>query len=88
MPLALIVGFHSDERRYSPGKFRILIDGELLVDYSQERTEPPRFYDVRLPIPSRLVAGKDKITLRFEAKDDSQVPAIFGLRLVRAGERT
>ena len=83
--MALIIGFHSYERRYSPGDFRILIDGELLTVYSQEKSEPPRFYDVRLPVPSHLFAGKESVTLRFEAKEDSQVPSIFGLRLVRNG---
>lgn len=87
-PLALILGFHSDDRRYSPGEFRILIDGELMTEYTQTRSEPPRFYEDRLPIPSRLVEGKDRITLRFEASEGSQVPAIFSVRLTRDGERT
>ena len=87
-PIALILGFHSDERRYSPGRFRILVDGELLTEYAQERSEPPRFYDVRLPVPRRFVKGKNAVELRFEAVAGSQVPAIFGIRLVRDGEAT
>lgn len=83
-PLALIIGFYSDDRRHSPGDFSILIDDQLLTRHRQVRTEPPRFYDVRFPVPEALVQGKDRVTLRFQANDDSQVPAIFSIRLVRA----
>jgi DUF1680 family protein len=83
-PLALIIGFYSDDRRHSPGEFSILIDDQLLTDHRQARSEPPRFYDVRFPVPEALVRGKDKVTLRFQANEASQIPAIFSIRLVRA----
>lgn len=87
VPLALILGFYSDDRRHSPGTFSILVNGRLLTVYEQVRSEPPRFYDERIAIPAALTRGKRSITLRFEAKDGSQIPAIFGTRIVRAGER-
>ena len=86
--LALILGFHSDDRRHSPGRFAIFIDDRKLIVYDQQRSEPPRFYEDRIAIPDALVRGKEKVTLRFEAAEDSQVPAIFSIRVVRAGERT
>lgn len=87
-PLALIIGFYSDDRRHSPGTFSILLDDRLLSVYEQNRSEPPRFYDDRIPIPAELVAGKKSVTLRFEAREDSQIPAIFGIRIVRTGPRS
>jgi hypothetical protein len=84
--LVLIIGFYSDDRRHSPGDFSILIDDQLLTRHRQVRTEPPRFYDVRFPVPEALVQGKDRATLRFQADEDSQIPAIFSIRLVRAPE--
>ncbi|HET9984393.1 MAG TPA: glycoside hydrolase family 127 protein [Longimicrobiales bacterium] len=84
--LALILTFNSDDRRYSPADFEILIDGKLLAAHHLGRTDPPRFYDVTFPIPAELVRGKNSVTLRFQAKEGSQVPAIFGVRVVRAGE--
>jgi hypothetical protein len=86
-PLALILGFYSDDRRHSPGTFSILLDDQLLTDHRQTRTEPPRFYDVRFPIPPSLVRGKDRVTLSFRAHSDSQIPAIFTIRLVRDSNR-
>lgn len=83
-PLELIIGFYSDDRRHSPAEFSILIDDRLLTRHRQVRTEPPRFYDQRFPVPDELVQGKKRVTLRFEAHEHSQIPAIFGIRLVRA----
>jgi DUF1680 family protein len=83
-PLALIIGFYSDDRRHSPGDFSILIDDQVLTSHRQTRTEPPRFYDVQFPVPETLIRGKDKVTLRFQAHENSQIPAIFSIRLVRA----
>ena len=86
-PLALLLGFYSDDRRHSPGTFSILVDERLLTVYEQSRSEPPRFYDERIPIPADLVRGKQSVTLRFEAREDSQIPAIFGIRIIRNGLR-
>jgi hypothetical protein len=86
--LALILGFYSDDRRHSPGRFSILIDDRLLTVYEQVRSEPPRFYEETISIPDGLVKGKKSVTLRFEAREDSQIPAIFGIRIVRTGART
>ena len=87
-PLALVLGFYSDDRRHSPGTFSILIDDQVLADHHQTRTEPPRFYDVWFPIPPSLVRGKDRVTLSFRARSESQIPAIFTIRLVRDSDRT
>jgi hypothetical protein len=87
VPLALLLGFYSDDRRHSPGTFSILVDDRLLTVYEQSRSEPPRFYDERIPIPADLVRGKQSVTLRFEAREDSQIPAIFGIRIIRNGIR-
>jgi len=34
-------------------------------------------------IPAELVQGKQKVTVRFQAKPGSQVATIFGLRVIR-----
>jgi hypothetical protein len=39
---------------------------------------------VQFPVPETLIRGKDKVTLRFQAHENSQIPAIFSIRLVRA----
>ena len=47
------------------------------------RSEPPRFYDVEYPIPASLVAGTETVTVRFQAKEESQIASIFGIRMIR-----
>lgn len=83
-PLVLILSFYSDDRRNSPADFSIIIDDKLLTDHHQSRSEPPRFYDVSFPIPASLVKGKDIVTLRFQAHQNSQIPAIFGIRIIHS----
>jgi hypothetical protein len=85
-PLALILTHHSDDRRGTPGSFEILVDGRRLADAEVDRSEPPRFFDVRYPIPAEMVEGKPRVTVRFQAKEESQVATIFGIRVVRGNE--
>ncbi len=84
--MTLILTFYSDDRRYSPADFQVLVDGEVVAEHHLDRTDPPRFFDVRFPIPEALVQGKNSVTVRFEAKADSRVRAIFGVSMVRADE--
>jgi hypothetical protein len=57
----------------------------VLADHRLDRTDPPRFYDVSFPVPEELVRGKNNVTVRFQAKQGSLVPAIFAVRMVRTG---
>ncbi len=82
--LALLLTFNSDDRRTSPADFDIVVDGTVVASHHLEQSQPPRFYDVTFPVPAAAVRGKSKVTLRFQARSGSQVPAIFAVRLVRA----
>jgi hypothetical protein len=85
-PMVLILTHHSDDRRGTPASFEILLDGRKLADAEVDRSEPPRFFDATYPIPAELIQGKERVTVRFQAKEGSQVATIFGVRLVRADE--
>jgi len=83
-PMAMILTFHSDDRRGSPGTFEVQVDGTTVATQHVGREEPPRFYDVELAIPDALTRGKEKVTVRFEAKPDDRIATVFGLRMIRA----
>ncbi len=83
-PMTLIATYYSDDRRTLPASFRILVDGTVVGEESQRQTEPPRFFDVEYRVPAELVKGKQRVTVRFEAKEGSQVTAVFALRMIRA----
>ena len=45
-----------------------------------------RFLDVEYAIPPELIEGKQKVTVRFEASPGSDIPGVFGIRIVRADQ--
>jgi hypothetical protein len=57
-----------------------------VAEHHLDRTDPPRFFDARFPIQEALVEGKNSVNIRFRAKDERRVPAIFGVRVVRTEE--
>jgi len=83
-PMALVVTYYSDERRRGEADFEILVDGQHVGRQRIERSSPARFFDVEYPIPAGLVAGKEKVTVRFQATEGDEIATVFGLRMIRA----
>jgi len=82
--MVLVVTYRGDER--TRRAFSILVDGGMVRDEVIERASPERqvgFYDVEYPIPAAAVAGKRKVTVRFQAAPGSEVAAVYGIRMVR-----
>jgi hypothetical protein len=83
-PMVLAVTYNSDEPMTR--SFEIQIDGKKLADQTIDRRSPEqleRFFDIDYPIPADLLKGKQKVTVRFQAKDGSEIAAVFGLRMLR-----
>jgi hypothetical protein len=66
--------------------FDVLVNGQKIG----ERDEPTRtpdqenpFVDVSYALPAELIAGKSKITVRFQARNGNEIRGVFGLRTVR-----
>jgi DUF1680 family protein len=83
-PMAIVITYYSDDRRGTPADFEILVDGQRVAEQELRLTEPPRFFDVEYPIPSELARGKSMVTVRFQAKEGSQIATVFGLRVIRS----
>jgi hypothetical protein len=84
-PMTLVVTFSNDARQN--GAFDILVEGQKVGQQSTTRRSPEevvRFFDVRYPLPAELVSGKQKVTVRFQAGGETQVPGVFGVRILRA----
>ena len=84
-PMAIVATYYTADRRTSPATFEILVDGQRVAEQTVERTDPGRFFDVTYPLPEATVRGKRAITVRFQAKENSQIAAVYGVRTVRAG---
>jgi hypothetical protein len=86
--LKLIVTYNRDER--ADRAFAILADGRRIGEGRIARRapqEPEGFFDVAYDVPADLVAGKKKVTVRFEGLDGRETANVFGLRIVRAIKR-
>ena len=57
--------------------FRILVGDTVLEDVVVENVNPGGFYEVYYEIPDELIAGKENITITFEANTDSYAGGIF-----------
>ena len=84
-PVTLIVTYHSEER--SKRTFEILVDGERVGVQTVERSPPGsasgRFFDVEYKISSGLVKDKLKVTVRFQATENNEIAAVYGIRMIR-----
>jgi len=83
-PMALIITYYSDDRRGLPADFEVLVDGRNLTDQTLERTDPPRFFDVEIPVPSDVIGSSRKVTVRFQARARGRIATVFAVRMIRA----
>jgi len=87
-PLLLVVTYNRDER--ANRAFAVLVDGRKVGEQKIPRRSPQEkegFFDVEYPLPADLVAGKQKVTVRFEGLEGSETGTVYGIRIVRAGGR-
>ena len=82
-PMTVIATYYSGDRRGTPADFEILVDGRRVAGQEVRLSDKPSFFDAEYPIPPELVRGKEKVTVRFQAKDGSQIATVFGLRMIR-----
>jgi uncharacterized protein len=83
--MTLVVTYNSEQRALRT--FNILVDGKRVGEQTIERQSPEqvaRFFEVEYAIPAELVAGKQKVTVRFEATQENEIAAVFGIRMIRA----
>jgi DUF1680 family protein len=81
--MVLVVTYDSGERSRTGSEFDILVDGRRIATQVVKRSTPYRFFDVEYPIDAKLIKGKQKVTIRFEAPEANSVSTIFGIRTIR-----
>jgi hypothetical protein len=81
-PMALLVTYCNDEWRRRT--FEILVDGTRVGEQVVEMRGPSRFFDVEYTLPTSLVQGKKKVTVRFQATGGNEIAAVYGIRMIRA----
>lgn len=85
-PMTLIATYSTHEFRERT--FNIAVDGTIVGQQKIERNGPgsasAEFFDASYLLPANLIAGKSKVTVRFEATGGNEIAAVFGLRTIRA----
>jgi uncharacterized protein len=84
-PLALVVTYSNDNRGASACD--VLVDARKVGEQTGGRRSPEqevRFFDVEYPISADMLAGKQKVTVRFDATNGRSTPSVFGVRIVRS----
>jgi hypothetical protein len=84
---AILIVTYSNDARGRKGDFDVLVDGTKVGEQTIERRTPEidvKFFDVKYPLSPDMVKGKQKVTVRFQAKDGGAIPGVFGIRTVRA----
>ena len=80
-PMALVVTYHSDQPRER--RFEISVDGTRVAEQTLPGAGTSRFLDVDYPLPASLVAGRQRVTVRFQAAEGREVAPVFGIRTIR-----
>jgi DUF1680 family protein len=64
------------------GNFQILVDGTAIARF-EPNTTAIGFYLAQYALPATLVAGKSKVTVRFQAAEKGRIAPVFGVRTIR-----
>jgi DUF1680 family protein len=87
-PLELVVTYGRDER--ADRAFAVLVEGRKVGEERIARRSPQEkegFFDVAYPIPAESLAGREKVTVRFEGIEGRETGTVFGIRVAStAGE--
>lgn len=81
--MALVITYHSGERRRGPATFEILVDGTRVAEEKVDRSTPSAFFDLKYDVPQDLVRDKEKVTVRFQATNSNEIATVFGIRMIR-----
>jgi DUF1680 family protein len=83
-PMTLVCTYYANEA--SKRTFSVVVDGQKIADETVPAKGGAKFYDVEYKIPSGLVEGKTKVTVRFDATEGNEIAAVYGLRMLRADQ--
>lgn len=63
--------------------FDILVDGEKIATQKLAANKPGEFFDVGYLVPATLTAGKQRVTVKFQAHPQATAGGVFGLRALK-----
>ncbi len=67
--------------------FDVLVDEVKVAIQKLENQHPDQFFDEVYPLPEDMTRGKEKVTVKFQAHPRNTAGGVFGLRVLKAGEK-
>ncbi len=80
-PAEMVVDYWGSET--GDREFDVLVEGEVIDTTSLHQDAPEKFWEKTYPLPAELIAGKEKVTVRFQAKPGNFAGGVFGIRVMR-----
>ena len=59
------------------------MDEARLAEQTVAQSSVSKFFDVEYALPPAAIAGKTKVSVRFQATNGNEVAPVFGIRLVK-----
>ncbi|MBI5685647.1 MAG: glycoside hydrolase family 127 protein [Verrucomicrobia bacterium] len=81
-PMALVCTYWGSDG--GKREFDIFVDGEKVATQKLEKNKSNEFFDVEYPMPAKLTAGKQRVTVKFQARPRAIAGGVFGLRVLKA----
>lgn len=81
IPLDLVITYWGSD--VGSRTFDVLVDGVTVATHSLNNNLPGKFYDEVVSLPAELTAGKQRITVRFQAHPGNTAGGAFGVRIVK-----
>lgn len=66
--------------------FDLFVDGAQIASQTLLTNKPGQFFDASYPIPAALTQGKDKVTVKLQARPGAWAGGLFGCRILRAAQ--
>ena len=79
--VALVVSYWGSDA--GDRTFDILVDGVKVATQTLNNDKPGQFFDITYPIPRELTLGKQKVTVRFQARPGNTAGGLYGLRMLK-----
>ena len=80
---SIVVTYHNDLGLPVLSQFEIQADETPIGEYEPNRLATG-FWDATYPLPPKVIAGKNKITVRFVAGENNRIVPVYGIRIIRA----
>ena len=78
----LHVTYYSEERM-RPCRFSLNLEGEKIAGEEISRVPSPQFIEKEYSLPEKLIKGKNKITVKFQAEPGSEIAPVVVVRLLK-----